>query len=955
MNNLMDTIKQKMQIGTKLYNKTSEAGTPIRQSKLNNLDMDMNDGIIDEESMTPRAFDKTKKSMGVANYTTTMKETTADQNNGRNINEGGINEAELNANTRKGRNRGQENRYSSDEDESNEVINRDSKDDDEICNNMTESEFMDNINLNKKRERNEYSQKGNSNNINNSRESLNNNFDYNNKMNGEIENNTSSFMSNGWGTPKKSNVGHNYYSGIDNPSTLKKYKTPSEMDMLNPDGSLIGNKCITINNYVNPPKFVSQTFTPSKFPLSGEKNPDMTYEDFRGFFKNNACIISEHEFNSKKVKHKIGDNDRKYFEKFNIVCETNLWPNKRGVSQSVNKSAPSITTNTTTMGNSNDSSISIRSSNHRSSERNLTYSNTYGNYGNSSFLNNYKESPKCKKRKGDGSPKLSTKKLLSALSGNDTKKKDHSNGSPIRSYKKSKTQANEKEDSEYDTDGNKQNKFNFIDYELNPVLKTEKDTNKTNECIIMETLCKHKQNPITTIYEPYSKDLDDIFNKNVIKTPITLLNLYQYLLIIISRRNKKNQPVFYRLIKQEIANLNPSCVFTEDMLKQLAWIAPNLIQLNKVVITKEIYEANHEIYTDYVTGRKVEDIQIREHTEKCENIYEYTSSDKLEMLKRIIINWANIKHTELLKKINPDFYFPKYSELKKWHSLFNFNQIIFPSVILEENKILAQLARTPQESNADDFIVIQDSPIKCATIDLKKNKSFIKEMEKEKTRTPLGRNKRKSNFLFNTNNSNSNTSNSFASQGSPKKRETDNMKQIREEAHKKNIIKLIKDEFDKEYELLVSEKKKFENAKWIAEIIHDQFIVEGTCTVIELKTFAKKVADKYKSNKDFKMDEHLIAELIEILPEYVTDIHVKPCFAVKDNMNLSVKTKKNLFNFLQPLSNKIEDISNKYEQAKNNKENRLNELWKKHNVNFEITENIKKYFFTPGSIALSNL
>lgn len=132
----MDTIKQKISIGTKLYNKTSESGTPIRSSKLNNLDMDMNDGIIDEESMTPRAFDKTKKSMVVTNYTNIMKENIGDQNNERNINEDGINETELNANLRKGRNRGQENRYNIDECKFNKVINRNSKDDDEIYNNL---------------------------------------------------------------------------------------------------------------------------------------------------------------------------------------------------------------------------------------------------------------------------------------------------------------------------------------------------------------------------------------------------------------------------------------------------------------------------------------------------------------------------------------------------------------------------------------------------------------------------------------------------------------------------------------------------------------------------------------------------------------------------------------------------------------------------------------------------
>ncbi|KAI4836362.1 CDT1-like protein [Plasmodium brasilianum] len=908
MSNLLEKIKKHIQIGTKLYNKSPEIGTSLSSRNLKNIEVVLGDDIIDEDLLTPRAFDRTKKSMGMKSFVMNKSGNGIDKNQ---INECGEDDIKSNGNIEGTNSDGihTDRNYISVNDvdnfgNSNNLLDEDDDEEEDESDNNRRLHRDNHVHL-------DYSDQPDDKNggINGNDKTQNDIYNLaKNTSNHVMEKSQSTFMNNGWQTPKKSNVG-SYYSGIDNPSTLKKYKTPCEMDMLHPDESLIGNKCITINNYVNPPKYVAPVVTPSKFPLSGENNPHMTYEDFKGLFKHKACIISEHEFNSNKSSNNIDNGDRKYLEYFNTSYENNSWPNKKEVCQSIKKIS-------------------------------------------SKFYNNERDSPKSRKRKVDSNSKLSTKKILDVLVGNDKNKSENnsnnttSSSCSINKYmKKGKNQNNEKDD---DMKKNK-NDVELIDYEINPIIKTEKNKAQ-NENIPMQDMAKQKQNPLTPLYEPYSKELDIIFNKNIIKTPIILLNIYQYLLVVISRRNQKNQPIFYQLIKQEVINLNPCRCFSEESLKQLAWLAPNLIQLNKVVITKEIFETNQQIYADYVTGKKIEDIQIREHTENCENIYKYTSADKLEMLKRIIINWANVKHNELLKKINPDFYCAKYSELKKWHSTFNFNDIIFPSVTLEENKMLAQLAQTPQESNADDFIVIQDSPIKCATIDLRKNGTFIKEMEKEKTRTPLGKNRKKANYMMN---SFINTHNN--KEDTPKKKETNNMKLIREEANKKNILKEIKVEFDKEHETLLIEKKKFENAKWIAEIIHEAFVVEGTYTVIELNTFSKKIAEKYKSNKNFQMDQSKISQIIEILPNYITDISIKPSMMNKSNMNLSVKSKKNLYNFLEPLTIKINDITKKYQELKNNKDSRLNELWKKFNVNFDLTEKIKKYFLTPGSIGLSEL
>ncbi|CRH01659.1 conserved Plasmodium protein, unknown function [Plasmodium relictum] len=853
INNIKEKrIKKQAQKKTKINNTKEKINIALSSTKLKNIEMDLENKIIDEDLLTPRAFDRTKKSMGIRNLMMSINE-----NNNKPKNENNERDDDIILDSKSNGSIKEVNNLNNDKINCN-YKNIDNKNNEEIKDNCVNNEYIS-------------YEESNYNNV--------------------IKQNDSSFVNSGWQTPKKSNVGL-YYTGIDNPSTLKKYKTPCEMDMIQPDESLIGNKCITINNYVNPPKYINNVITPSKFPLSGENNIFVSYEDFKSLFKHKACLTSEHEFNNNNSSIQNENYEGKYLEGITLNYENHAWPNKKEEFNSIKK--------------------------------------------NKKIYNGNINSPKSKKIKKEMT-KLSTKRLLYELDGAQ-KNKDNKNQNNIKIVKKMKTDNNqEKEDDII---------YNFIDYEIKPVIKSEKNKEE-KEFKSMEMMAKEKQNPLTPIYEPYSKDLDELFKDKTFLTPINLLIIYQYLLVVIARRNQKNQPVFYQLIKKEMSNLTPYSSFNEESLKQLAWIAPNLIQLNKVVVTKEILEANHQSYPDYLTGKKIEDIQIREHTENCENIYKYTANDKNEMLKRIIINWANIKHNELLKKLNPNFYFPEYFELKKWHSKFDFKEIIFPKVTLEENKMLAQLSHTPQESNADDFIVIQDSPIKCATNDLKKNGTFIEEIEKERTRTPLGKNRKKTNFIG-----------SFASvynQDAPKKKETKNMKQIREEANKKKIIKEIKTELDKEYEILLEEKKKLENAKWIAEIIHDMFIVEGTQTVLELNTLSKKIADKYKSNKSFQMDEIKISELIELLPKYVTSINIKPSLMNKDKKNVSVKSRKSLCNFLEPISKKISEISKKYEELKNNKENRLNELWIKHNVKYELTENIKNYVLNPGSITVSDL
>ncbi|GAB67636.1 hypothetical protein PCYB_122040 [Plasmodium cynomolgi strain B] len=867
--------------------------------------MDYEGDIIDEDSLTPRVFDRTKKSMGMKNFN--MKN----------------NEAE-NSPSKKQTNRKKSRNFNNEEGDNRSIskMKRVKKDIAKTGYDYTNMQKIEGM------YKNESTDGGGD-----KTDSVDNTDTNGRFTNNTVEKSESSFMNNGWQTPKKSNVGM-YYSGIDNPSTLKKYKTPCEMDMINPDESLIG-----------------------------ENNPHMTYDDFRCLFKHKACIISEHEFNSKKNSNQIDNYENKYIDCFTSNYENNSWPNKKEVSPSLSRS-------------------------------------------NTKLLNTSKESPRTRKRKVENGANVNTKKLLNLLGQCGKNKRDKENGvnsgtsansgrsghsgysgysgksghsgqsgksghsghsgqsangtnstnstnstssnSPSKSAQKS-SRGQHREGGE-----NENMHTKWIDYEVNPVII--KGSNKTErDAASMDQMSKQKQNPLTPIYEPYSKDLDTLFDISQIETPAILLGIYRGLLVSVSRRNQKNAPAFYQLVKHEVLGFSNCQSFSIESLKQLAWIAPNLIQLNKVVITKEIFEANQQAYPDFVTGRKVEDIQIREHTDACENIYKYSPSDKLEMLKRIIINWVNVKHNELLRGINPDFYCPKYSELKKWHSKFNFKDILFPSVTLEENKILAQLAQTPQESNADDFIVIQDSPIKCATNDFRKNGTIVKDMLKEKTRTPLGRNRRKSNFQgggspfassFNHNNNMEN---------SPRKKETNNMKQIREEANKKNIIKEIKTKFEKEHETVLNEKKKFEDATWIAEIIHDTFIVEGTQTVIEINTFSKKIADKYKTNKGFQMDEAKIAQLIEMLPQYVSDINLKPSMMDKNKMTLSVKCKKNLGTFLEPLTNKINDLSRKYQELKKNKEKRLNELWKQHNVGFELTENIKKFFLKPSSVCFSDI
>ncbi|EUD67730.1 hypothetical protein C922_01919 [Plasmodium inui San Antonio 1] len=840
--------------------------------------MDYEGDIIDEDSLTPRVFDRTKKSMGMGNFN--MKNFNMEKN-----------EAE-NSPSKKQTNRKKCRSSNIEEGDNRSVtkIKRVKKDIAKTGDDHSNMQKMEGI------YKNECTDGGGD--KTNSRDNTNTNGRFTTNT---AEKTESSFMNNGWQTPKKSNVGM-YYSGIDNPSTLKKYKTPCEMDMINPDESLIGNKCITINNYVNPPKYVAPVVTPSKFPLSGENNPHMTYDDFRSLFKHNACIISEHEFNSKKNSIQADNYENKYIDCFTSNYENNSWPNKKEVSPSLSRS-------------------------------------------NTKMLQTSKESPRSKKRKVENGTNVNTKKMLNMLAESDKNKRHKENGvnsgtsansarsgysgysgksghsgqsgrsghSANSTYSTNSTSTNsnspskspQKSSRDQDPEGREDENTHtkWIDYEVNPVII--KGSNKTErDAASMDQMSKQKQNPLTPIYEPYSKDLDTLFDISQVETPAILLGIYRGLLVAVSRRNQMNVPAFYQLVKQEVVGLSNCPSFTIESLKKLAWIAPNLIQLNKVVITKEIFEQHQQAYPE---------------------------------------------------GINPDFYCPKYSELKKWHSNFNFKDIVFPSVTLEENKILAQLAQTPQESNADDFIVIQDSPIKCATNDFRKNGTFVKDMLKEKTRTPLGRNRRKSTILGGGSPfaSSFNHNNNVAD--SPRKKETNNMKQIREEANRKTIIKEIKTEFDKEHETVLNEKKKFEDATWIAEIIHDTFIVEGIQTVIEINTFSKKVADKYKTNKGFQMDEAKIAQLIEMLPQYVSDINLKPSMMDRNKMTLSVKCKKNLGTFLEPLTNKINDLSRKYQDLKKNKEKRLNELWKQHNVGFELNEKIKKFFLNPSSVCFSEI
>ncbi|SOV17851.1 conserved Plasmodium protein, unknown function [Plasmodium gaboni] len=947
MNNIKDKrIKKQIQKRTKLYNtKKEEKNMEISSTKLKEIRMNAQNNIIDDDMLTPRAFDRTKKSMGAKSFVMNISENNESKNKDlkkEEIINNNLNNKMLN-NNQCNKNNGYYNNNNNNNNTYNGILNNDDR------NNY---EYNHNKNMMSPNKRN-IPDCNDSTTTDNSRYINCDNDNYNNSM----KQNVSSFMNAGWQTPKKSNVG-SYYTGIDHPSTLKKYKTPCEKDMLEPDESLIGNKCITINNYVNPPKYINNLVTPSKFPLSGENDDFMSYEDFKGLFKHNACLISEYEYNNDKSPTSLLDNcSKQYLEELNDNNQNNAWPKKKDNYASPQKS------NTILQGSNN-----IISNNNFNN-------NNYSNFNNN---NNNKESPRSKKKRYDTHKNISTRKILNIVVSNGKRKEDYNEDSYNSSLnsntmKKRKFNSSSEKSDPYDLDS--------IDYEVNPVLKSDINRDKNNNIELnndgeknkkvqininnnkiqqnddefnnksVNEMIREKHNPLRTKYEGYSSDLNVIFN-NETGTPYQLIAMYKNLLVVISRRNQKNEPVFFQIIRPEVRVLNNSISFTQELIKQLAWIAPNLIQLNKVTITKEVFDSNQRHYPEFITGKKIEDIQIREHTDNCDNLYKYSNEEKLEMLKRIIINWVNKKHNEFLKNINPNFYLAKYSQLKKWHSNFNYEEIVFPSVTLEENKVLPHLARTPQESNADDFIVIQDSPIKCATNDLRKNGTFLQDMEKEKTRTPLGKNRRRgSTYLGAIGAYNNNQMEDSPS----KKKETKNMKNIREEANKKKIIKEIKMEIDKEFDELLDHKKKLENALWIAEIIHDSFIVQGTHTVIEIQTFAKKLSDKYKSNKDFLMDQNYIAQIIELLPQYINDINIKPGMMNKNKKNLSVKSKKNLYNFLEPLSNEINTLNKKYQDLKNNKENKLIDLWKNYNVQYELTENIKKYFLNPGSISLADI
>ncbi|ETW40566.1 hypothetical protein PFNF135_04872 [Plasmodium falciparum NF135/5.C10] len=979
MNNIKDKrIKKQIQKRTKLYNtKKEEKNMEISSTKLKEIRMNAQSDIIDDDMLTPRAFDRTKKSMGAKGFVMNISENNESKNE--DLKKDEIINNNLNNKMLKNNQSNENNGFNNNNDNNNDNNNNNNNNNryNGILNNDERHNYEYNHNKNMMSPNKRNIPDCNNSTTDNSRYINCDNDNYNYSM----KQNVSSFMNAGWQTPKKSNVG-SYYTGIDHPSTLKKYKTPCEKDMLEPDESLIGNKCITINNYVNPPKYINNLVTPSKFPLSGENDDFMSYEDFKGLFKHNSCLISEYEYNNDKSSTSLLDNcSKQYLEELNDNNQNNAWPKKKD-----NYSSPQ------------KSNTILQCSNNIISSNNNNNNNNNNNYGN---FNNNKDSPRSKKKRFDAHKNISTRKILNIVVSNGKRKEDHNEDSYNNSIhnnimKKRKVNSSSEKSDPCDLDS--------IDYEVNPVLKTDIKKDKNNNLEIkndvakntnveidnsaeknkegeknkhvqininnnkialnddesnnksVNEMIKEKHNPLKIKYEGYSSDLNVIFNKET-GTPYQLIAMYRNLLVVISRRNQKNEPVFFQIVKPEVRVLNNSISFTQELIKQLAWIAPNLIQLNKVTITKEVFESNQRYYPEFVTGKKIEDIQIREHTDNCDNLYKYSNEEKLEMLKRIIINWVNKKHNEFLENLNPNFYLAKYSQLKKWHSNFNYEEIVFPSVTLEENKVLAHLARTPQESNADDFIVIQDSPIKCATNDLRKNGTFLQDMEKEKTRTPLGKNRRRgSTYLGAIGAYNNSNNNNNQTEDSPsKKKETKNMKNIREEANKKKIIKEIKMEIDKEFDELLDQKKKLENALWIAEIIHDSFIVQGTHTVIEIQTFAKKLSDKYKSNKDFLMDQNYIAQIIELLPQYINDIHIKPGMMNKNKKNLSVKSKKNLYNFLEPLSNEINTLNKKYQELKNNKENKLIDLWKNYNVQYELTENIKKYFSNPGSVSLADI
>lgn len=753
-------------------------------------------------------------------------------------------------------------------------------------------------------------------------------------------------------TPIKSNTAATRNNEAE--SSAKKYRTPGEIDMLDPDDTLIGNKCVTINNYVSPPKFVNRVGSFSRFPLSGEADINiMDYNGFRSLFKNCACVISEQEYLESSSKesntnpmHTLreeeseGENEERN--------EQEEGGGGGGGERERDREEGNETEDNTENGENKDNRTNRNSNDRRRNENkneNYDLHETPNKFARSntafpSSNNNQLGSTPKKNSRRRGDRPLNTSKLLDALNiENDKKEKNKLS---------KKTTDDQKQGSNKKTKKTNEANDKYMDFENKPVFRKDMEgkAKENTQILLMEDLAKKKKNTLKLVLKPHSEELNAIFKKDICELAKQIYHAYSTLNYVISRRNMLNEPLYFKIMRGELQRLGGGSYFTEEVLRQLAWVAPSLIVLNKIVVRREILERHVKVYPEQSTGKKVEDIEVRENSNERPNIYKLTTKEKLEICQKSIISWINVKHNEFLKKLNPDYYLPQYYELKKWHSKFNFSELTFPLVELTEDKVAARLSFTPHESNTDDFIVENDSPLKTVMVDFEAHQHFVNDMDNTRTRTPLGRNKRKSAF-----------GSAFSSPfnlNSPKK-ETKTMKLIREDASKKKIISEIKNDLEQEEQKLLSEKKYWENAKWIGEIIHDTFVVEGTYTIIELLVFAKKIADKYKNTQAFDMNETKIAELIELLATYIPDINITPGYIEKSRVNISVKSKKNLHFFLEPIIKKTEAITKRYYSIKANKETRLRELWNKYEVPFELTANMKKFFLNPGSITIADL
>lgn len=897
-------------------------------------------------------------------------------------------------------------------------------------------------------------------------------------------------------TPKKFNM---YVVEREYESTTKKYKTPSEFDMLKPDKNLIGNKCITINNYVSPPKYFRNHVCQSKFPLSGEVEPNaMEYADFQGLFKNKICLLTEQEFRESTENSKLKAKSTE--EYLRMQTEQHIkWPlnaNENEEANDMNQTPKRCSTFAVNGRDSNSSTTSNNGSCKSPNKKKTTATKTFSTKRLLEALNIATSTPSTsnaskntdsnnkgsiKKNENERKKKSKTEDTLidfemkpvhkseknnvirkitlmkiEKIEKKEEKKEETKNEevkneeiSKQEEETKTKEAINKKEevntteeinkneeindkteinkskvmnkgrvmntggnpdykgddDDDDDDDNDKKGKGNpkgmnndndemkkkknndeeeekkknenikkekeeevkKEEVKKEEEVKTEEEEKKKEEElkkeklkeeekkveIFVESLCMddlilYRFNALPTEFKPYSEHLDDLFKDKECGTANKILQTYNALILVISRRVKLSQPIYFRLIRKEMNHLLGRITFDEEGLRQVAWLAPQLIILNRVVVKEDVLLANVEAYPEYQNGKAVEDIEIRENVESNQDLLNCSSKDKKEMFQRIIINWANVKHNEFLRKLNEDYYMPLYFELKRWHSKFNFKEIVYPLASVENDKTMADLSFTPHESNTDDFFVQNDSPLKTLDTQLQIEKNgFTREIERDQTRTPLGKNRRRSNGPLSFASAMSMNTGTTPKNATPKK-ETKNMEKIRQTANQKRAINEIKEELEGEELNLLTEKKYWEKAKWIGEILHDTFVVEGTHTVIDLNTFARKIADKYKSNKTFEMDDKKIMEIIETLSAYIPDIKIKPGLTDKNKKNLAVQSKKNLAVFIDPIARKAEVISKRYNKLKSEKEDRMNTLWKEKNVSIELTENIKKYLLNPG-------